>query len=151
MVPVELRLRNFLSYGEETPPLDFTGFRVACITGDNGHGKSALLDAITYALWGEARKGIHSRKPDEDLLRVGAGEMRVEFTFDLGQDRYRVVRSYRKRRRGGTAQLELQILDSSAGLFRPLSDSTAMARTQVRIIQLLSMDYNTFINSTPLT
>jgi len=147
MVPVELRLRNFLSYGEDTLPLDFTGFRVACITGDNGHGKSALLDAITYALWGEARKGIHSRKPDEDLLRVGAGEMRVEFTFDLGQDRYRVVRSYRKRRRGGTAQLELQILDSSAGLFRPLSDSTAMARTQERIIQLLSMDYNTFINS----
>lgn len=147
MVPVQLRLRNFLSYGEETPALDFTGFRVACITGDNGHGKSALLDAITYALWGEARKGSHSRKPDEDLLRIGAEEMRVEFSFDMGQDRYRVVRSYRKRARGGTAQLELQILDSSAGLFRSLSDSTAMTRTQERINKLLSMDYNTFINS----
>ena len=55
MIPLSLSLRNFLSYGENVPPLDFTQFRIACLTGDNGHGKSALLDGITYALWGEAR------------------------------------------------------------------------------------------------
>ena len=36
--------------------LNFTGFDLACISGQNGAGKSSLLDAITWALFGEARK-----------------------------------------------------------------------------------------------
>ena len=39
MIPVSLTLRNFLSYGDEPQTLDFTQFRVACLTGDNGNGK----------------------------------------------------------------------------------------------------------------
>ena len=50
MIPLSLRLHNFMSYGEDTPPLDFSHFTTACLTGDNGHGKSTLLDAITWAL-----------------------------------------------------------------------------------------------------
>ena len=47
MIPVRLQLRNFMSYGDEPQSLDFDGFHLACLCGDNGHGKSALLDAIT--------------------------------------------------------------------------------------------------------
>ncbi len=147
MVPSYLTLRNFLSYGEEVPTLDFNRFHVACLTGNNGHGKSALLDAITYALWGEARKGTSDRKPDEGLLRLGATEMRVEFGFDLGDDSYRVIRSFRKGRRTNTTQLDLQILDPEAETHRPLSEGSSMTQTQCRIDELLSMDYETFINS----
>ena len=50
MIPIQLRLRNFLCYVEPDAPLDFTGFRLACLAGDNGHGKSAILDAVTWAL-----------------------------------------------------------------------------------------------------
>ena len=147
MIPVSLTLRNFLSYGEQVPPLDFTRFRVACLTGDNGHGKSALLDAMTYALWGEARKSHHDRKPDAGLLRIGADEMRVEFCFELDEERFRVIRSYRKSRRTNPAQLELQVYDPAASSFRSLSEGVSLTMTQKRIEQLLSMDYDTFINS----
>ena len=34
MIPVKLNIKNFLSYGEEVPPLDFTQFHVACLSGD---------------------------------------------------------------------------------------------------------------------
>ena len=54
MIPLKLQLRNFMCYRDPTV-LDFTGIHLACLTGDNGHGKSALLDAITWALWGKAR------------------------------------------------------------------------------------------------
>ena len=95
MIPVSLSLRNFMSYGEDVPPLDFSQFSIACLTGQNGHGKSAILDAITWALWGEARKAVGARKPDEGLLRIGASEMQVEFTFDLEGD-VSVARGWRR-------------------------------------------------------
>ncbi len=147
MIPVSLSLRNFLSYGENVPALDFTQFKVACLSGDNGHGKSALLDAMTYALWGEARKSQHERKPDDGLLRLGSSEMQVELIFDLDAERFRVIRSYRKRSKRGVAQLELQICDKANQTYRSLSEGDSLTRTQERIQQLLCMDYETFTNS----
>ena len=147
MVPTYLSLSNFLSYGEQVPPLDFTQFHVACLTGDNGHGKSALLDAITYALWGEARKSTSERKPDEGLLRLGASEMRVEFGFDLDDNRFRIIRSFRKGRRTNATRLDFQVFDQESNSFRTLSERASLSKTQQHINQVLSMDYDTFINS----
>ena len=147
MVPLSLSLRNFLSYGERPTVLDFSQFGVACLSGENGHGKSALLDAITFALWGEARKGRSERKPDEGLLRAGATEMRVEFCFDMDGDRYRIIRSYRRGGRGGNSQVDLQIYSPAHRAYRSLTEGSSNTRTQERIGQILSMDYETFINS----
>ncbi|MDE2737670.1 MAG: hypothetical protein OXI72_24990 [Gemmatimonadota bacterium] len=140
MIPLSLSLRNFLSYGEEVQPLDFTQFHVACLTGGNGHGKSALLDGITYALWGQARKS----RSDEELCRIGAREMRVDFDFALGEKHFRVIRSWRRTKRGVPA-LDLQV--ESDGVFRTLSEGEGINPTQRRINELLSMDYDTFVNS----
>ncbi|GAH14944.1 unnamed protein product, partial [marine sediment metagenome] len=78
MIPIKLNLKNFLSYGENVPPLDFTQFHVACLSGHNGQGKSALLDAITWSVWGEGRKASQERKADYSLLRMGQEDMQVE-------------------------------------------------------------------------
>ena len=147
MIPERLVLSNFLSYGEPPQSLDFTRFHVACLTGANGHGKSALLDAITYALWGQARKGSHDRKPDDGLLRLGARQMRVEFTFRLDDGCYRVIRAFRKRPRSSVSEVELQVQDPATGVYRPLSEAGSAASTQARIDRLLAMDYETFTNS----
>lgn len=146
MVPVRLSLHNFLSYGEAVPPLDFTGFRLACLSGRNGNGKSALLDAITWALWGEARKATAERNPEEGLLRRGRSEMRVEFEFDLEAERFRVIRRYRKGRRGGKVELEFQIYDPHSDGYLPLTQAKT-GDTQKKIHETLRMDYGTFINS----
>ena len=42
MIPVTLTLRNFLSYGEQPQSLDFTGFRVACLSAARGMPWSGL-------------------------------------------------------------------------------------------------------------
>lgn len=147
MIPVSLSLRNFLSYGEGVPPLDFTAFHVACIAGRNGHGKSALLDAVTWALWGEARKAGGERKPDEGLLRIGASEMQVAFEFNLEGERYRTTRSYRKTARSGVSALELQVFSPQDGGYKTLSESGSIRQTQQRLDDLLRMSYDTFINS----
>lgn len=147
MIPVTLRLRNFLSYGEDVDELDFSGFDIACVSGKNGHGKSALFDAITWSLWGEARKAGNERKADAGLVRSGALEARVEFVFDLQGNRYRVIRTFRKRPSGGVAGLELQVYDSATERYQPLSESGSVRLTQAKIHALLGMGYDTFVNS----
>ena len=147
MIPVQLSLRNFLSYGNEPVTLDFSNFRVACLSGDNGHGKSALLDALTYALWGEGRKGRSERKADEGLLRLGTTEMEVGLTFDLDSNRYLIMRRFLKRRTRSVTELDLQVLDPRTQRYHPLTDSTSAANAQRQIDSLLCMDYTTFVNS----
>ncbi len=140
MIPRRLTLRNFLSY-KATTELDFAGIHVACLSGDNGHGKSALLDAITWALWGKARV-----TSDDELVHIGEVEMEVELEFALDGANYRALRK-RKRgttRGGGHTSLELQS-EAPEG-WRSLSGNTIRA-TQQRIIGLLRLDYDTFINS----
>jgi len=156
MIPLKLQLRNFMCY-REVEALDFSGIHLACLAGDNGHGKSALLDAMTWALWGKTRLG--ARREDE-LIHLGQTEMEVEFTFALDGNRYRVIRK-RDSRGSGQSALEFQVWDDQASargsaeahpkpsaepVFRPLTAPT-IRDTQARINELLRMDYETFINS----
>ncbi len=91
MIPLRLTLRNFMCYREGMPPLSFEFFHIACLCGENGHGKSALLDAITWALWGESRA-----RGDDDLIHQGQSEMEVDFEFEDDGQRYRVIRKHAK-------------------------------------------------------
>ncbi|MFQ6001031.1 MAG: AAA family ATPase, partial [Anaerolineae bacterium] len=116
MIPLKLRMRNFMCYSEDVPPLDLSDIHVACLVGDNGHGKSAILDAMTWALWGKAR----ARSPDE-LIHQGKREMEVELEFLLADNRYRIIRKRDKKGRGRSS-LEFQLKDN--GRFRPLTGDT---------------------------
>src|SRR5438552_7573023 len=139
MIPIKLTLRNFLSYGETSDPLDFSAIHVACLTGCNGGGKSALLDGITWALWGKART-----QAADDLVRLGQSSMQVEFDFAFDGGEYRVIRK-RTRGRAGQSDLQFQVKGSD-GSFRAITEQGVRA-TQDRITQTLRMDYETFINS----
>jgi len=78
MIPEELHLRNFLSHRETD--LDFRGVHLASLVGENGAGKSALLDAITWAVWGRSR-APYGR--DEDLIYHGEDSIEVEYVFRM--------------------------------------------------------------------
>ena len=99
MLPRQLTLRNFLSYRQAT--LDFRGIHVACICGSNGAGKSSLLEAIAWVVWGQSRVAV-----EDDIIHIGASEVQVDFLFEHNQQIYRVIR---RRRRHQTSSLEFQI------------------------------------------
>lgn len=137
MIPLKLELSNFLPY-THPDPLDFSGLHLACLTGDNGAGKTSLLDALTWALWGRARA-----KTDEELIHQGATEMRVALTFGLEGQVYQVIRQKRAGKGKGSS-LELQVRQGEK--WKGLSDATINA-TQKKIVSLLKLDYDTFCNS----
>lgn len=130
-----------MCYHDNVDALYFDNFHVACLSGDNGHGKSALLDAITWALWGKTRA-----KSDDDLIHMGESEMEVEFEFLVDNAKYRVIRKRSKGslRRPKQPILELQIATSEG--YIPITGNN-IRETEKKIIELLRMDYDTFINS----
>jgi exonuclease SbcC len=157
--------------------VDFSDVGVACLAGANGAGKSALLDAVTWAIW---EKG---RASSDELIAIGEKEMWVDVRFEHEDKDYRIRRARSKPRTAGKStskgQLELQVLQSGASLKIPvmvlgkkddnqeasaLADPTARALTssngswrsltgssikdtQRLIVQLLRMDFDTFVNS----
>lgn len=151
MIPLRLHLTNFMPYRDAE--LDFSGIHIGCLTGENGAGKSSILDAITWALWGRAR----SRRDDE-LVHQGQIEMQVDFVFALGGNAYRVVRARKAGKKSGAGALDFQVGPLSAlasvttaegrgaGEWKTIAEPQ-MPATQQKIIDTLRLDYDTFINS----
>jgi len=142
VLPLRLELRNFMPY-REPAPISFEGIAVACLAGDNGAGKSALLDAITWALWGKARA-----KRDEALIHHGQKDMRVQLDFIQAGQRYRVIR--RRARAGRGSRGALDLLHWRGDAPPRLLNGDGMRRTQEKIEQVLRIDYDTFVHSSYL-
>ena len=143
MIPLHLRIAGFLSYRDPVD-LDFNMVDLACISGHNGAGKSSLLDAFTWSLFGEARgKGVDVINLSQD---VKAAEVALTFLYE--GNIYRVQRTLPRNK---STVLEFQVLDRGSqttddGRWRPLTEKTTRD-TQARIEQTLRLDYETFINA----
>ncbi|MFZ9737298.1 MAG: AAA family ATPase [Prochlorotrichaceae cyanobacterium] len=147
MLPIRLSLRNFLSYQQAN--IEFQGLHTICICGRNGAGKSSLLEAITWALWGQSRTTY-----DDELIHGTESEVQVDFLFQSHQQLYRVLRTHQRQQ---STVLEFQVVSNvendRPGLedhrpfqFRSLTEK-GLRGTQQRIIDTLKLDYDTFINS----
>jgi len=139
MIPEKLSLKNFTSYGDDNPPLDLSRMHLVCLSGPNGAGKSSLLDAFTYAVWGEAR----GKSPD-DLVRLGQNLMEVEFEFRLDKACYRIQRARNLKR--GLSELSLFSKTAKGKQWSNLTEGT-IKETQTRLDQILKTSYETFVNS----
>lgn len=136
MNPIKLRLSGFLSY-QDPVELDFSSFELACISGSNGAGKSSLLDAITWVLFGQARC-----REDDALINSHVNTAEVIFDFEYEGNLYRVQRS---KPRGKSTLLEFY-LQSPEGGWRALTEKS-VRETENRLRQTLRLDYETFINA----
>lgn len=141
MIPLQLRLSGFLSYRDPVE-LDFTACDLACISGPNGAGKSSLLDAITWVLFGQARRR------DEAIINLQSDAAEVALTFAYEGSIYRVLRTLP---RGKNTLLEFQIRQDQRNVgetaaWKPLTERT-LRETQSRIESILRLDYETFVNA----
>jgi exonuclease SbcC len=90
MILEEIEVENFLSHGHSK--VCFTDSSLWLINGENGAGKSALFDALEYALYGEHRGGNQGH---EFLVKQGAQRAKITVVFRHHGVRYRVIREYR--------------------------------------------------------
>lgn len=132
--PVSISVKNYRNYKEEN--FDFTDISFCSINGVNGAGKSSLfMDAIADCLFEETREGDNKAwiRGTEDT-RSGT----IEFVFDIGEKRFRVVRT---RTKSGRATLNISQKDGEEWL--NLS-AERIKDTQSEIEKILGMDSMTF-------
>ena len=84
-----IRWKNFLSTGQHETEVDFTKNSTNLIIGSNGAGKSTVLDALTFSLFGKPFRKIN--KP-QLINSVNDRDCRVEVEFDIGNISWKVVR-----------------------------------------------------------
>jgi exonuclease SbcC len=135
-----MSISGFLSYLKPAE-IDFTSFDLACISGQNGSGKSSILDAMTWALFGRARKH------DESIINIQSEAAQVSLTFEYEGNLYRVVRT---NPRGKTSSLEFHIqqpgTNGNPDGWKPLTESS-LRETDLKIAEILRLDYETFTNA----
>ena len=143
MIPIQLTLRNFLSY-RDAAELDLSGIHLACISGANGAGKSTILDGITWALFGKSRV-----KSDDDIVNrtmaANGAAAEVHFTFELEGAVYRIIR---RKAAGKTSELEFhaRAIEDGAGRWQVRTEAK-VKDTQAEIEKLLRMNFDVFTNA----
>ena len=135
MIPQKLTLHGFLSY-RDLVVVDLSQINIACVSGPNGAGKSTLFDAITWSLFGKARRS------DDALINNGMDSCQVVFEFSYENEHYRIERS---KHRGKGTTLEFQVKDSD-GNWKPITE-VGIRATEDRIKEVLRLDYETFVNA----
>ena len=144
MIPLRLTLENFMCYRQGLPTLNLENVHVACLSGDNGNGKTALLDSITWVLWGKARA-----RTQEELIHQGQTSMSVELDFLANDQEYRVTRVHSRSRGSGSGKTELNLAVLNGKQPTSIMGNT-IRDTEQQIINLLHMDYDTFVSTSYL-
>ncbi len=139
MRPTKLSVQGLTAFRRPVE-VDFTDLDLFAITGPTGAGKSSLVDAITYALFGQAPRIGRSIR---ELISQGEERLKVSLEFVVKGDSYRVFReSGRKSQRPP----QLERLDKETGEWRS-EDVERVRDTNAYIERLLHMDYEAFIRS----
>ena len=89
-----VRWKNFLSYGDFQTEVPLSGNRATLVVGDNGAGKSTMIDALCYALYGKAFRDIATTQL---VNSVNGNHMEVECEFRIGKNEYTVRRGLKPR------------------------------------------------------
>lgn len=144
MIPIKLSLINFISHIDST--LDFTKFNCALIVGSyegnpniaNGVGKSSLMDAIRFALFGKTKFNVKTK-----MVKRGKEFCQVEFIFLVNDELYKIIR----RLSAKTGIITIDFFKKEGNKWNP-SGWTCDTPTQTnnKIIEIIGMNDDTFVN-----
>lgn len=119
------------------------------IQGETGSGKTMLLDAMTYALYG---KSSGSQREDLYSMRSRFAEVQdatvVDFQFQLHQRTYRFVRTItmrKKRNQELTPQMQIDAGEIVDGEFAPFFENPKLKNVEEKAVELLGLSYAQFV------
>ena len=91
----KVTFKNFLSTGNTSTDIDLDKHSTTLVIGDNGSGKSTMLDALCFGLFGKAFRNI---KKDQLVNSVNERDCKVEVHFQIGKQQYLIIRGIKPTR-----------------------------------------------------
>ncbi len=88
----KVRYKNFLSTGQQFIEIDLDKAPTTLVVGDNGSGKSTILDAMCFGLFSKPFRAI---KKDQLVNTINEKECVVEVEFNIGKKQYKIIRGIR--------------------------------------------------------
>jgi exonuclease SbcC len=141
MRSLELELENFTSF-RSRQTLDFSNLDLFAVTGPTGAGKTSLLDAITFALYGHVARFGKDAKASE-LVSQGKDNLKVSFQFSVRGVKYKITRTWRKRTK--TEDKKVLLEQWKNGAWEKLEKLEISERSVTKKIEeILGMDFDTF-------
>jgi exonuclease SbcC len=144
MRPLKLTVEGFTAFRTEQV-LDLEPLDLFAIVGPTGSGKSSLLDAMTFALYGQVARVDDSPTSIKELVSQGLPWMKVMLEFEVGSDRYRITRRTPSSPTGAAKVLLERIVDGEARQFGPGAERVKEVREAVE--GLVGLDYDGFTRS----
>lgn len=142
MRPLRLSLEGFTCFRDRVD-IDFSDLDIFAITGPTGAGKSSIVDAMTYALYGRVPR-LDGRAV-KDLISQGLAAMTVTFEFAVGTASYRILRSASRK---GAARVQFESYDPAAGKWQ--AEEGRVRDVEARVQRLLGLDFEGFTRSVVL-
>lgn len=148
MRPVILTMEGFASFRDRAE-LDFRGIDYFALVGRTGAGKSTVIDALTFALYGTAHRWGHATSI-ANALAPTANQATVSLLLDVNGHRYHVVREVRRTKQGVQQRnATLELLADPNGLGGTDEPPGRTLTTDVRdvsrkVTQLLGLDFDEF-------
>jgi DNA repair exonuclease SbcCD ATPase subunit len=148
MIPLRVKLRGFLCYKQEQE-ISFDGASLWMLAGLNGSGKSAVFDAVTYALFGHHRGGSQQA---QELINKNSDGLAVEFDFLQDGHAYRARRTLQRNARGGATGTQQVFRRRGAagngqGGWEPVEGTSRRAEFDAWVDDNLGLGYETFTSS----
>ncbi len=124
MRPSRLVVEGFAPFRERVE-VDFSDLELFALTGPTGAGKSSVIDAITFALYGSVpRYGKAAVRP---VVSLGKAEAKVQLDFEVEGGAYTVVRVVRINKQGGAVQAEVRLETDDGEVLASGPDETTAA------------------------
>lgn len=139
MRPLRLELRGFTAFRDDVE-IDFEGLDLFAVCGQTGSGKSSILDAITYALYGSVPRFEGTKTPIGSLVSQGQPSMSVMLEFCVGDRHLRVTRRTPVK---GATRILLERWEG--GEWRPDGEGADRVReAEAKIEEAIGLDYEAF-------
>lgn len=132
MIFTKLKLNNFKSHKNTIIGFDKG---ISVIVGENGAGKSTILEGISFALFKQ-----HTAKKIDDLVRNNANSMSVELEFTSNNKEYKIIREKKS-----NLKSSIYTKTSTDGGFVHICSGDKEVNEEIR--QILDIDSDLFLNA----
>lgn len=144
MRPLRLEVEGFTCYRDRQPALDFSELTLFAIAGPTGAGKSSILDAMLYALFGEVPR--IGKQGVSEFISQGRDRMSATLDFRVRDRDYRIVRASKQLK--ASVKTEATLAELTPAGERSIASQVKPVNEEV--VRLLGLGYDEFIQTVVL-